>query len=129
MERRGVVGDSVPVGSRAADGDWISFREAVRMFATKEELEKTDRLLNDSVQRMNEMPTRAELNERWRREDERYEGLTIKVGEVDLKLTAVGESLTKYRMEAQGGRIPVWFLGVMGVAMPLIVVAILHFWK
>jgi len=99
------------------------------MFATKEELEKTDRLLNDSVQRMNEMPTRAELNERWRREDERYEGLTIKVGEVDLKLTAVGESLTKYRMEAQGGRIPVWFLGVMGVAMPLIVVAILHFWK
>lgn len=67
----GVDEGSVPVGRRTTDGDWISFREAVRMFATKEELEKTDRLLNVTVDRMNKMPTREELETRWKVEDER----------------------------------------------------------
>jgi hypothetical protein len=62
---------SVPFGNRSTDGDWISFREAVRMFATKEELEKTDRLLNVTVERVNRMPTREELEARWKYEDER----------------------------------------------------------
>ena len=58
------------IGRRATDGSYISFREAVKMFATKEDLASLKTGVQMLVTEMASFPTRSEHEIRWERDDE-----------------------------------------------------------
>jgi hypothetical protein len=63
-------GGSEIFGRRVSDGSLISFREAVRMFATKDELVAQQTALERMGDRLDEMPTLEEYKLRWQMDDE-----------------------------------------------------------
>lgn len=66
----GDEGGSEVLGRRVSDGSLISFREAVRMFATKDDLDAQSAAIQRMGDRLDDMPTLEEYKLRWRMDDE-----------------------------------------------------------
>ena len=90
--------DPAIIGRRASDGDLISFREAVKMFATKDELAAMGTGIKAIATQVAGFVTRGEHETRWERDDEFRRD--TKASLEDLK--------------AQ--RLPQWVLTVLGIA-------------
>jgi hypothetical protein len=58
------------IGRRVADGDNVSFREAVKMFATKDELTAMGTGIRAIASQVAAFVTRSEHETRWERDDE-----------------------------------------------------------
>lgn len=91
--------DPAIIGRRAADGNLISFREAVKLFATKESLEAQGQTVAAIARRVDNMPTREEHELRWEREKEFRDNTDRKL---DLLLSA---------------RLPKWVVPTLGLIL------------
>ena len=114
------VGDDDPVilGRRATDGSYLSFREAIRLFATKEELAGMHTAMTALISRVDALVPRHEHELHWQHDDERFALISKSLKEMTLKIE-----------DLRANRMPPWMLPFFGVVSPLIAVVIGHFWR
>lgn len=101
--------ESAAVAGPQYAGYYLTVREAYEIFVTKSAL---GLLLQQIQNKLDQTPSRPELEGRWKVEDERYE-----------RLEAVIMKQDKILDEIRANRLPKWLLPAIGVLSPFIAAA------
>lgn len=114
------------MGNRAGDRGGLSLREAIHLFAMKEETAAMNTAIQSIASQVNLMVPRAEHQLRWRQDDERYKRLDEQMSENNDKVNAKLDRLLEKQL-------PSWFMPAAAVVVPavvgLVVLFASHYWR